>query len=483
MIYRLVILNGDRKGERVTVPLEPLVIGRDEGAGLRLNDPEVAGTHAEITHAPEGLAIRDLNSMNRLLLNHREVRAAPLKHGDVVEVGHTRFLVQAYVQAEVQGATPGVRRKRRLIPMAIAAGVVTAAILIAQRCHHAPQDAETPSPAPATVVAPTSAPPVLAPTGVTEIIQDDLSVTNIPRVRIRDGVTLTSVPPEVAEAREALRAMPTNSASDVIADAQRELANATTAMLDFRAREMLEKARAAITNESIEAADRLLSSIQVLKEDFLPAYAERAALYEQRGMLAPAVAQWETVVRLAPSSATSTVEQARAALARLGRAREEVIPPFAGRLRVAAAEVARFPESPDYLEMRLLNVRLAATDIEKQIETAAVDVEVQFYDRVTPTGAVFRSAAKTPPMPLRPEGAWLAGGEKTLAVTYVVPAGTAPKGRYYGFLMRVFYRGALQEEYVQPKDLIADIQLPDGPGAPGAQAAETTPAIAPPASR
>ena len=42
MIYRLVILNGDRRGERITVTEEPMSIGRGETCDIRFDDPEVA---------------------------------------------------------------------------------------------------------------------------------------------------------------------------------------------------------------------------------------------------------------------------------------------------------------------------------------------------------------------------------------------------------------------------------------------------------
>lgn len=103
MIYRLIILNGDRRGEQITLTHDPMTIGRDGNCDISVNDPEIALSHAEISHTPKGLFIRDLGSMNRLLINHRETREAFLKHGDIIEAGHTRFLIQAHVQAEVQG--------------------------------------------------------------------------------------------------------------------------------------------------------------------------------------------------------------------------------------------------------------------------------------------------------------------------------------------------------------------------------------------
>ena len=115
MIYRMAILNGDRKGQQITIPEESMTIGRGSDCGFCLNDPEIANTHAVVEHSAQGLRIRDLGSMGKLLVNNRAVRDCSLKHGDIVELGHTRMLVQAVVEAEVRAAFdyPLVGRRRR----------------------------------------------------------------------------------------------------------------------------------------------------------------------------------------------------------------------------------------------------------------------------------------------------------------------------------------------------------------------------------
>ena len=121
MIYRLVFLTGAATGLRRTVEPAPMAIGTDEDCDIRVDDSEMARRHAAIEQKPDGLWINDLGSMNRILINGRELRQSQLKHGDVVELGRTRLLVQAAVQAEYDGptatpVTPG-RRSRRLAPL------------------------------------------------------------------------------------------------------------------------------------------------------------------------------------------------------------------------------------------------------------------------------------------------------------------------------------------------------------------------------
>jgi DNA-binding NtrC family response regulator len=51
-------------GKAVTVDVDPVVIGRDEGAHIRLEDPEVSAIHCELRAVNEGVLVRDLGSTN-----------------------------------------------------------------------------------------------------------------------------------------------------------------------------------------------------------------------------------------------------------------------------------------------------------------------------------------------------------------------------------------------------------------------------------
>lgn len=117
MIFRLIYMNGPHKGERITVTREPMTIGRDPSCSISLSDdPEVALKHCIIVHAEtEELRIQDSGSMNRVLVNSHEVSVAKLKHGDILEIGRTRLLVQAFVQADVNNGGSLPKRKKRSI--------------------------------------------------------------------------------------------------------------------------------------------------------------------------------------------------------------------------------------------------------------------------------------------------------------------------------------------------------------------------------
>ena len=120
MMYRLIILTGPSAGLRVTIESNPMVIGRDPDCAIRVADEEVAKKHAVLEHKPEGVYIRDLGSMNRILVNQHEVHETRLKHGDTIELGFTRFLVQAIVQADVTDEEYMDKRARKVAIASVA---------------------------------------------------------------------------------------------------------------------------------------------------------------------------------------------------------------------------------------------------------------------------------------------------------------------------------------------------------------------------
>ena len=82
-------------------PLQPpgLVIGRGSDADLRINDPGISRSHAQIRvnrHA-SGLEVDivDLGSTNGIVVNGQKVRHAVLGEGSRIEIGSTRMLVHA----------------------------------------------------------------------------------------------------------------------------------------------------------------------------------------------------------------------------------------------------------------------------------------------------------------------------------------------------------------------------------------------------
>jgi transcriptional regulator with GAF, ATPase, and Fis domain len=80
----------DARSSPFEIPTEPTVIGRDEGCGLRLDDPRVSSAHFEVTATPKGVRIRDLGSRNGTFVDDHEcvemhlLRAARIRCGETV---------------------------------------------------------------------------------------------------------------------------------------------------------------------------------------------------------------------------------------------------------------------------------------------------------------------------------------------------------------------------------------------------------------
>ena len=86
-------------GSRLHFPLtaRPLVVGRDDEADIRVNEPLVSKAHARIEPRGDGYVLYDLGSTNLTRVNGEVVYERELKHGDEVRFARARctFLVDA----------------------------------------------------------------------------------------------------------------------------------------------------------------------------------------------------------------------------------------------------------------------------------------------------------------------------------------------------------------------------------------------------
>lgn len=97
--------------DQTTVDLAPGVyhIGRDPANEIVVEDDSVSGQHCEITVAPEGAVVRDLDSTNGIQVDGQLVTEAILRHGQTLQVGNIPFRVESAVRirgADSSGAPP-----------------------------------------------------------------------------------------------------------------------------------------------------------------------------------------------------------------------------------------------------------------------------------------------------------------------------------------------------------------------------------------
>lgn len=520
-MYRLLFINGKFKGKRLTIQQGAVLIGRDPECQIDLDDDdEVSRHHALIESRGGSPVIRDLDATNRVVVNNQPVKEHRLRSGDRIEIGRTVIEYQAGSTA----APP--RHRRRFSKMQATSFAAIGLIVLLQVVFVilfplwqkretvaidpnaprplAPAPAAT-SPAPAAVeipspVAVTPAAPVESPTAVA-VEPDALAETTAVAAAVAEETPLPPALPapameptpspaatEVMELRseiEGLRKMvETIAAPPTPAEREAALARVPASdPLQEKAREMLVEAQAEIQRMNYFQADNMLERIQMMTPDFVPAFRERAVLFEQRGMLKQAGEQWQKVMNL--TAGTPLYEQAaaeRQRLARLEVTRKTVEGPatprdatsarrLEKRIRIASVERERFRANEEYDEMRLIRITLRPRNNERDINPDQVVVTVTFYDRVIGTDRIVPTRALVPEDGLRISGEWAPGEARTVSAAYIVGKNfraeeeqlIGERRDYEGYRVMVFYRGVLQDESAMPARIL-ELDPPPPPG-------------------
>jgi len=90
---RFFLVAGDR---RIALREGETIAGRDEGCGIRIDEPSVSRRHARFVVADETVSVEDLQSTNGTLVNGRRKKgAAVLKAGDVITIGAVKVRLDA----------------------------------------------------------------------------------------------------------------------------------------------------------------------------------------------------------------------------------------------------------------------------------------------------------------------------------------------------------------------------------------------------
>jgi pSer/pThr/pTyr-binding forkhead associated (FHA) protein len=98
-------------GAVLEVSQPEVIVGRHSTAEVRLSLPDVSRRHCRIIHAGEKWEIVDLDSLNGVWVNDRNVERAVLNHGDSVRLGGFTFKVDLSTpNAATDGPHDGVLR-------------------------------------------------------------------------------------------------------------------------------------------------------------------------------------------------------------------------------------------------------------------------------------------------------------------------------------------------------------------------------------
>lgn len=80
-------------GMRQPVTPPGLTIGRGSTVDLKVDDPGISRTHAEVTFVGGGVEVRDLGSTNGIILDGRRVQSGLLQNGSQIRLGNTTITV------------------------------------------------------------------------------------------------------------------------------------------------------------------------------------------------------------------------------------------------------------------------------------------------------------------------------------------------------------------------------------------------------
>jgi pSer/pThr/pTyr-binding forkhead associated (FHA) protein len=119
----LVLQNGRQAGARRPLDTPATFIGRNAGCDIRLNVEGVDPMHCVLVIGPEGVQLRDLNSVRGSYVNGSRVESVLLRHGDILNVGPFQFRAELSLPAVKPEDTPAedYREALRIQAAAIAA--------------------------------------------------------------------------------------------------------------------------------------------------------------------------------------------------------------------------------------------------------------------------------------------------------------------------------------------------------------------------
>lgn len=80
-------------GQAIDVTGLDVIVGRHSQADIRLPLPDVSRQHCRLVQHDGQWHIFDLNSLNGIFVNGRQVRQATLRHGDTLRIGGFTFLI------------------------------------------------------------------------------------------------------------------------------------------------------------------------------------------------------------------------------------------------------------------------------------------------------------------------------------------------------------------------------------------------------
>ena len=103
MRHTLRVLQGNETGRKYDLVSEEILIGRDSGCQVSIDDRAASRKHARLVFENSGYAIEDLDSMNHTYVNGEQINGkVPLKDDYQVKIGQTLFVFRSRMPAAVE---------------------------------------------------------------------------------------------------------------------------------------------------------------------------------------------------------------------------------------------------------------------------------------------------------------------------------------------------------------------------------------------
>ena len=81
-------------GKSVPIDVDPIVVGRDPGAQILVDDAEVSALHCELSATDHGILVKDLTSTNGTFIGSTRIREAVITMPSVIQIGGIQLTVE-----------------------------------------------------------------------------------------------------------------------------------------------------------------------------------------------------------------------------------------------------------------------------------------------------------------------------------------------------------------------------------------------------
>lgn len=409
-MYRLVFLEGPDKGRRVVVRQASVEAGSDPDLRVHLDDPAAREYHAVFIRDQGSVHVETSIDAQPFIRNGEPLGRETLQHGDVLELGRLRL--------QYQKMRPLVFHERRRVSRLQLLTIVASILVIAVQVTLF-----------GLVLLRRNAPP--PPTE--PVVEKMIPAEPTPETEAAAVAALDQVggPPETAESEEE-DAPPEPPPEEVAA----------------------QPVRAPAEEPEDDTFDRVEIARPGPLPDLEPSVAERPPP-ESDALRPTAIVDPRPVRPVVEEVAPPSLEEERPPQATTQTGQTEALP---RRIRIGEVAREKFKPGPGFEEARGARVVLRPRRSLGPVNPGDVRVELTFYDRDGATGDIAPSRVPTWD-PAQPGGDnWIAGDEKDVLYRYDVPKGFRTREgagtSYYGHVVRLYYRGELEDEYAFPAALL-----------------------------